>query len=847
LHTERFFQRQEQESDTTRLLYGSKELELAILNAIKKSAASLGQDFAAFSATIQKSSEAQLRTAMNIWQRNNQNLLADVSEDLSEAARNDKNERVRKSMLHSLYFPQLEERHAAIPLAHAKTFNWVFKATAKQDVAWANFAQWLQSESSDDHIYWVTGKAGSGKSTLMRYIYDDPRTQGLLQQWAKTSELIIVSCFFWNAGSTMQKSFSGLLHSLLHALLTKCPDLIQASSPWRRQSYELGVRNLTPWSRRELLDIFQRYVVACEGSTRICFFIDGLDEFEGDEAAREEIVDIFKGVAGYEHVKVCLSSRPWLVFEDAFRGRPSLLLQHLTYNDITTYVQGKLEEQSIFRRIKQKDEQGGSRLISGITGKAAGVFLWVFLVVRSLLVGLRNEDGMRDLQRRLDQVPADLEDYYEQMLGTLEPFYFAQALQLFQVALNAQEQLSLLTYSYILEDDPDYALNAEIKPLTKREVAERYESTRRRLNSRCKGLLESYIPAVPREREHFDSTLPDATVDFLHRTVRDFMRSPAMQHVFEQHSNLLLDTNAMICNAYLAQMKGTSLQTTLHTLDETGAEYFELERGQFAELLVGLLSHARAFEQQNGTALTAVLDAVDISGSVLYERAYPEDFERLSVRWTDYSLYGNDKIFIDRTRRSNTFLTFALGAGLSLYVLEKLAEDDKPKSIHSGSLMDFALSPIENEFGRSVIDNLDEVEPCFTVLNFLLKQGANPTEIVWGQSVWERFLSRLLQKQGLREDDPAALVPWVETTRLFVTQLLAHDRLPANAVGWVRPLQLFEEVFPPEIAHEIEDMVVKHSFRQRIFRRVIRRGVHVGLLPRSRSSAMDWYRTHGLA
>jgi len=31
---------------------------------------------------------------------------------------------------------------------------------------------------------------------------------------------------------------------------------------------------------------------------------------------------------------------------------------------------------------------------------------------------------MRDLHRRLDQIPADLEDYYEQMLGTLEPFYF---------------------------------------------------------------------------------------------------------------------------------------------------------------------------------------------------------------------------------------------------------------------------------------------------------------------------------------------------------------------------------------------------------------------------------------
>ena len=59
-------QRQQQEADIIRLSDDSKALETAILNAIRKSAASLGQDFAAFSATMQKSSEAQLRTVMNI-------------------------------------------------------------------------------------------------------------------------------------------------------------------------------------------------------------------------------------------------------------------------------------------------------------------------------------------------------------------------------------------------------------------------------------------------------------------------------------------------------------------------------------------------------------------------------------------------------------------------------------------------------------------------------------------------------------------------------------------------------------------------------------------------------------
>jgi ABC-type polar amino acid transport system ATPase subunit len=42
------------------------------------------------------------------------------------------------------------------------------------------FVHWL---ASSDDIFWITGKAGCGKSTLMKLIDDDPRTKEGLNQW----------------------------------------------------------------------------------------------------------------------------------------------------------------------------------------------------------------------------------------------------------------------------------------------------------------------------------------------------------------------------------------------------------------------------------------------------------------------------------------------------------------------------------------------------------------------------------------------------------------------------------------------------------------------------------------
>jgi hypothetical protein len=107
--------------------------------------------------------------------------------------------------------------------------------------------------------------------------------------------------------------------------------------------------------------------------------------------------------------------------------------------------------------------------VSEITTKAAGVFLWVMLLVKSLLDGLRNYDTIDELRHRLEELPADLEDLYRHMLYRMSPAYRHQASRMLQLVIRSfqvQEKfpLNLVQLSFADGDNPRSAITAEIRP-----------------------------------------------------------------------------------------------------------------------------------------------------------------------------------------------------------------------------------------------------------------------------------------------------------------------------------------------------------------------------------------------
>lgn len=65
-------------------------------------------------------------------------------------------------LLHSLSFPELNIRSNQVSESYPQTFEWIFDDAPQQ---WDSFSAWLRS--NEKRPYWIHGKPGSGKSTLM--------------------------------------------------------------------------------------------------------------------------------------------------------------------------------------------------------------------------------------------------------------------------------------------------------------------------------------------------------------------------------------------------------------------------------------------------------------------------------------------------------------------------------------------------------------------------------------------------------------------------------------------------------------------------------------------------------
>jgi hypothetical protein len=407
------------------------------------------------------------------------------------------------------------------------------------------FNNWLRSGNG---IFHISGKPGAGKSTLMKFICQSPKTQEYLGDWCGNDQLIFAKVFFWRQGQEDQKNLAGLTRSLLSQVLTACPELISVAFPrqWAETSKKAFIIQIEQGDVQEAFDRLLCDADSFKGR-KFAFFVDGLDEYSGRHI---DLVDKLMTWTSQHpaNLKVCVASREWNEFMVGFSECPKLRIHHCTEQDITRYINDKFD--GLCRHLTQFSAGDMKGLASEIVEKAEGVFVWVRLVLNAVEDGVLNGDGIPDLRVKVKTFPNELNALYQHLFDSIPESYRSKAFEALTLTRFWcwKKAIPLLQYWFLNEviADPDFAMNMAIRDdQPDRDML--IQITRRQIYGRCKGFLEVCSSRIWGGPE-------DGVVTFMHSTVLEFLDSPHIKLTID-HTIGHVDFFYRTCQTFLATLK----------------------------------------------------------------------------------------------------------------------------------------------------------------------------------------------------------------------------------------------------------------------------------------------------
>ncbi|CRK45842.1 hypothetical protein BN1723_006750 [Verticillium longisporum] len=339
-------------------------------------------------------------------------------------------------------------------------------------------------QKHDHGFLWMRGKAGAGKSTMMKFIYQQTKKK------LRSPDTSVASFFFNARGMDLEKSISGMYRSLLVQLLEKIPDL---------QSV-LEDTEVIPMTKQDcpglivLKELLQNAVMALGNRSFICF-IDALDEC--DELQVRDMVQFFEELAESTteddiQFRICFSSRPYPYIEIRCGTILTLEGEIGHSEDLASYVKSRLVVENPL----------AEELQSRILEKASGIFMWIVLVVE--ILNSESNHGALALRKRLSEIPSELSKLFKRIL-TRDGNKPESLLLCVLWILCAKRPLSPTEFRHAM-----WAGLLE-KGLVDEELPDNsYSEASKLVTSSSKGLAEITKAKQP-------------TVQFIHESVRDFL------------------------------------------------------------------------------------------------------------------------------------------------------------------------------------------------------------------------------------------------------------------------------------------------------------------------------------
>ncbi|KAI8959655.1 hypothetical protein F5Y11DRAFT_297789 [Daldinia sp. FL1419] len=520
----------------------------------------------------------------------------------------------------SLYVPEGDRRMEEIEDKFEDTFDWIY------DQPDSGFAEWLQNGTG---LFWINGKPGSGKSTLMKFICKDRRTADLLTDWKGESSYISVEFFFHYRGTSVQKSFEGLLRNVLHQIISKNPPLTK----FLRSLFDTESMHPSMWTLPVLQKGLYNIIKQEEVPLHLCLFLDALDEYDG----RLEFICQFLLDLGNippqrtKRIKICFSSRPWQIFINRFGNYAGFQIHDFTQEDIRDYCLGSIREESLSSVILED-------LVPNIVARSRGVFLWVKFVVKDLAQAARSSIlDKSDLERLLESFPVELNAYYAEIIERIPRAYRWKTYAMLETAVRSKEALEPVTFLCAVECSNSKTVEEGRRALSKVNNIDTSNQFRVFVNEEsrkyCGGLIEVVNGA------------PEPYVQVLHQTVEDFVTDPKFkQRVLGDRARITTENgNNFLAKCYflLAETKD----------NPTYRFYFMIDKENRILIKKALAkgTYTRAAEQVSGRSMRTFLNSIS----------------QKTLKWMYY----------DSELEISTHLEYAVSTGLRLYIIESLSDN----------------------------------------------------------------------------------------------------------------------------------------------------------------------------
>ncbi|KAL8959286.1 MAG: hypothetical protein Q9193_003826 [Seirophora villosa] len=428
--------------------------------------------------------------------------------------------------LESLNSQEARERLEEVNQAHPATFEWLF------DPKQVPFLEWLQAgDELGRRPFWIQGKPGSGKSTLMKFALKNPQTLQALTSSRKA-----------------QKNLLAMLQELLHSILLQNTSLVQSALPYYNVLRDEQRTRHPRWPLAQLKNTIQAVFQNSLVRANLCLFLDALDEHAGEN---EELVGmIWNWITATNEklasirIKICLASRPWEIFKKNFGQCPQFAIHEHTRGDIKAYTTQRIRTAMYTFELSL----AAANLIGQIVRDASGVFIWVRLVLDRITQEIIDGTPFSILQEIVSQLPSELGELYRLTVKRIQSRYHPEAWIMFQTVLCSLKPLLLENLIMIVE------LNLLPVQHDPSNFSEEHlmEEQGRRLNSRSGGLLE----ILPRSNH----------VQFIHQTVKDSLTESELSLGFAVDTHTKLDKPIFAMNGYEFMLRESSVGANKQTL-----------------------------------------------------------------------------------------------------------------------------------------------------------------------------------------------------------------------------------------------------------------------------------------